>query len=152
MALESYYYELINLYNNLRQNNESFLVNNGDEEAFIELINNRSVYIDDIELLRIEMLKELKTNNIAFDYESLELFEILKELPNHFPKLIELKNKLIESLKKLIESEKNINENMTNLKDELKKEINNARAGKKTLNAYKPTNGYAGSHFIDKTR
>lgn len=150
--LESYYKELIDLYNNLKNNNEKFLINNGDDEAFTELVNNRAVYIDDIYLLRNDLIKELKKTNIKLNYDTLELFEILRELPNYFPNLIQLKNQLIESLQKLIESENYINEIMTNLRDDLKKEITQARTGKKTLNAYKPTNGYSGSHFIDKTK
>ena len=82
----------------------------------------------------------------------MEIIDLVRELPNHYPELIPYRNQVIEALQKLVESEKNVSENMTTLRDDIKQELNHARTGKKTLNAYKPVSGYAGSHFIDSKK
>ncbi len=152
MSLESYYDELISIYNQLRIANENFLINNTGQEGFEELVNQRSIYFDDIEIIKSSIIQHLKTLNVDFDYYSMEITDIINELPNHFDYLLPYKNKVIEALQKLIESENNVTENMTNLRNDIKQELSHTRNSKKTLNAYKPVTGYVGSHFIDKQK
>ena len=152
MALESFYEKLIKIYNNLRKANEDLLINNSGEEGLLELVDKRSAYLDNIDILRNELVSELSKIKVPIDYDSMEIIELVRELPNHYPELILHRNNVIEALQKLIESEKNVSENMTSIRDDIKQELNLARTGKKTLNAYKPVTGYAGSHFIDSKK
>ena len=152
MALESFYEELINIYNNLRKANENLLINNSDQEGLLALVDQRSAYFDEIYDLRDQLALELSKMKTPIDYDSMEIIELLRELPNHYPELIPYRNQVIEALQKLVESEKNVSENMGSIRDDIKQELNHARTGKKTLNAYKPVTGYAGSHFIDSKK
>ena len=152
MALESYFEELANIYNNLRKANEELLINNSDQDGLIALVDKRSAYLDEIYVLRDELTLELSKIKASIDYDSMEMIELVRELPNHYPELISYRNKVIEALQKLVESEKNVSENMSSMRDDIKQELNHARTGKKTLNAYKPATGYAGSHFIDSKK
>ncbi|MBR4569601.1 MAG: hypothetical protein IKO19_02880 [Candidatus Riflebacteria bacterium] len=152
MALESYYQELIKIYNKLRKANEDLLINNSDQDGLQAIVDQRSAYFDEIYILRDELALELSKIKAPIDYDSMEIIELVRELPNHYPELISYRNQVIEALQKLVESEKNVSENMTTLRDDIKQELNHARTGKKTLNAYKPVSGYAGSHFIDSKK
>jgi hypothetical protein len=152
MALESFYEELIKIYNKLRKANEKLLINNSDQEGLQALVDQRSAYFDEIYILIDELAIELSKIKAPIDYDSMEIVELVRELPNHYPELIPYRNQVIESLQKLVESEKNVSENMTSMRDDIKQELNHARTGKKTLNAYKPVSGYAGSHFIDSKK
>ena len=152
MALESYYQELIKIYNKLRKANEDLLINNSDQDGLQAIVDQRSAYFDEIYILRDELALELSKIKAPIDYDSMEIIELVRELPNHYPELITYRNQVIEVLQKLVESEKNVSENMTTLRDDIKQELNHARTGKKTLNAYKPVSGYAGSHFIDSKK
>ena len=152
MALESFYEELTKIYNNLRKANEELLINNSDQDGLIALVDKRSVYFDEIYVLRDELAMELSRMKSPIDYDSMEIIELIRELPNHYPELISYRNQVIEALQKLVESEKNVSENMSTMRDDIKQELNHARTGKKTLNAYKPVTGYAGSHFIDSKK
>ena len=147
MALESYYQELIKIYNKLRKANEDLLINNSDQDGLQAIVDQRSAYFDEIYILRDELALELSKIKAPIDYDSMEIIELVRELPNHYPELISYRNQVIEALQKLVESEKNVSENMTTLRDDIKQELNHARTGKKTLNAYKPVSGYAGSHL-----
>ena len=73
-------------------------------------------------------------------------------LQEQFFSHFQLRNKLVEVLQSLIDSENNLSEIMTTARDDIKKELIQARTSKKTLNAYKPVTGYAGSHFIDSKK
>ena len=152
MALESFYQELINIYNKLRKANEDLLINNSDQDGFLALVAQRSAYLDEIYVLRDDLALEISKLKVPIDYDSMEIIEMVRELPNHYPELIPYRNQVIEALQKLVESEKNVSENMTAMRDDIKQELNHARTGKKTLNAYKPVTGYAGSHFIDSKK
>lgn len=152
MALESFYEELIKIYNKLRKANEDLLINNSDQEGLQALVDQRSAYFDEIYILRDELAIELSKIKVPIDYDSMEIVELVRELPNHYPELIPYRNQVIEALQKLVESEKNVSENMISMRDDIKQELNHARTGKKTLNAYKPVSGYAGSHFIDSKK
>ena len=152
MALESFYQELIKIYNKIRKANEDLLINNSDENGLQALVDQRSAYFDEIYILRDELAIELSKIKAPIDYDSMEIIELVRELPNHYPELIPYRNQVIEALQKLVDSEKNVSENMTTLRDDIKQELNHARTGKKTLNAYKPASGYAGSHFIDSKK
>ena len=152
MALESFYQELIKIYNKLRKANEDLLINNSDQDGLQALVDQRSAYFDEIYILRDELALELSKVKAPIDYDSMEIIDLVRELPNHYPELIPYRNQVIEALQKLVESEKNVSENMTTLRDDIKQELNHARTGKKTLNAYKPVSGYAGSHFIDSKK
>ena len=152
MALESFYEELIKIYNKLRKANEDLLINNSDQEGLQALVDQRSAYFDEIYILRDELAIELSKIKAPIDYDSMEIVELVRELPNHYPELIPYRNQVIEALQKLVESEKNVSENMISMRDDIKQELNHARTGKKTLNAYKPVSGYAGSHFIDSKK
>lgn len=152
MALESFYQELIKIYNKLRKANEDLLINNSDQDGLQALVDQRSAYFDEIYILRDELALELSKIKAPIDYDSMEIIDLVRELPNHYPELIPYRNQVIEALQKLVESEKNVSENMTTLRDDIKQELNHARTGKKTLNAYKPVSGYAGSHFIDSKK
>ena len=152
MALESFYQELIKIYNKLKKANEDLLINNSDQDGLQTLVDQRSAYFDEIYILRDELALELSKIKAPIDYDSMEIIELVRELPNHYPELIPYRNQVIEALQKLVESEKNVSENMTTLRDDIKQELNHARTGKKTLNAYKPVSGYAGSHFIDSKK
>ena len=152
MALESFYQELIKIYNKLKKANEDLLINNSDQDGLQALVDQRSAYFDEIYILRDELALELSKIKAPIDYDSMEIIELVRELPNHYPELIPYRNQVIEALQKLVESEKNVSENMTTLRDDIKQELNHARTGKKTLNAYKPASGYAGSHFIDSKK
>ncbi len=152
MALESFYQELIKIYDKLRKANENLLINNSDQDGLQALVDQRSAYFDEIFILRDELALELSKIKAPIDYDSMEIIELVRELPNHYPELIPYRNQVIEALQKLVESEKNVSENMTTLRDDIKQELNHARTGKKTLNAYKPVSGYAGSHFIDSKK
>ena len=152
MALESFYEELIKIYNNLRKANEDLLINNSDQDGLMTLVDQRSAYFDEIYDLRDQLVIELSKLKTPIDYDSMEIIELLRELPNHYPELISYRNQVIEALQKLVESEKNVSENMSSIRDDIKQELNHARTGKKTLNAYKPATGYAGSHFIDSKK
>lgn len=152
MALESFYEELTQIYNNLRKANEELLINNSDQEGLIELVDKRSAYLDEIYILRDGLAMELSKMKSPIDYDSMEIIELIRELPKYYPELISYRNQVIEALQKLIESEKNVSENMTSIRDDIKQELNHARTSKKTLNAYKPVTGYAGSHFIDSKK
>ena len=152
MALESFYQELIKIYNKLRKANEDLLIKNSDQDGLQALVDQRSAYFDEIYILRDELALELSKIKAPIDYDSMEIIELVRELPNHYPELIPYRNQVIEALQKLVESEKNVSENMTTLRDDIKQELNHARTGKKTLNAYKPVSGYAGSHFIDSKK
>ena len=152
MALESFYEELIKIYNKLRKANEDLLINNSDQEGLQALVDQRSAYFDEIYILRDELAIELSRLKAPLDYDSMEIVDMVRELPNHYPELIPYRNQVIEALQKLVESEKNVSENMTSMRDDIKQELNHARTGKKTLNAYKPVSGYAGSHFIDSKK
>ena len=152
MALESFYQELIKIYNKLRKANEDLLINNSDQDGLQALVDQRSAYFDEIYILRDELALELSKIKAPIDYDSMEIIDLVRELPNHYPELIPYRNQVIEALQKLVESEKNVSENMTTLRDNIKQELNHARTGKKTLNAYKPVSGYAGSHFIDSKK
>ena len=152
MALESFFEELANIYNNLRKANEELLINNSDQDGLIALVDKRSAYLDEIYVLRDELALELSKIKAPIDYDSMEMIELVRELPNHYPELISYRNKVIEALQNLVESEKNVSENMSSMRDDIKQELNHARTGKKTLNAYKPATGYAGSHFIDSKK
>ncbi|MBQ2594894.1 MAG: hypothetical protein II567_16635 [Candidatus Riflebacteria bacterium] len=152
MALESFYEELTKIYNNLRKANEELLINNSDQDGLIALVDKRSAYFDEIYVLRDELAMELSRMKSPIDYDSMEIIELIRELPNHYPELISYRNQVIEALQKLVESEKNVSENMSTMRDDIKQELNHARTGKKTLNAYKPVTGYAGSHFIDSKK
>lgn len=152
MALESFYEELIKIYNKLRKANEDLLINNSDQEGLQTLVDQRSAYFDEIYILRDELAIELSKIKVPIDYDSMEIVELVRELPNHYPELIPYRNQVIEALQKLVESEKNVSENMISMRDDIKQELNHARTGKKTLNAYKPVSGYAGSHFIDSKK
>ena len=152
MALESFFEELANIYNNLRKANEELLINNSDQDGLVALVDKRSAYLDEIYVLRDELALELSKIKAPIDYDSMEMIELVRELPNHYPELISYRNKVIEALQNLVESEKNVSENMSSMRDDIKQELNHARTGKKTLNAYKPATGYAGSHFIDSKK
>ncbi|MBQ3644819.1 MAG: hypothetical protein II961_09505 [Candidatus Riflebacteria bacterium] len=152
MALESFYEELTKIYNKLRKANEDLLINNSDQEGLQALVDQRSAYFDEIYILRDELAIELSKIKAPIDYDSMEIVELVRELPNHYPELIPYRNQVIEALQKLVESEKNVSENMISMRDDIKQELNHARTGKKTLNAYKPVSGYAGSHFIDSKK
>ena len=152
MALEAFYQELIKIYNKLRKANEDLLINNSDQDGLQALVDQRSAYFDEIYILRDELALELSKIKAPIDYDSMEIIELVRELPNHYPELIPYRNQVIEALQKLVDSEKNVSENMTTLRDDIKQELNHARTGKKTLNAYKPVSGYAGSHFIDSKK
>ena len=152
MSLEYYYERLTKLYNILRKANEDYLINNTGIEGFEQLINLRSTFFDEISELKEDLVKEISLLYIDLDYKSMELSELLRELPRFYPNLQNLKNDLLEALQKLVESENNVSEIMTEVRNDLKKELSQARTGKKTLNAYKPVTGYAGSHFIDKKK
>ena len=152
MALETFYKELIKIYDKLRKANEELLINNSDQEGLQALVDQRSAYFDEIYILRDELALELSKIKAPIDYDSMEIVELVRELPNHYPELIPYRNQVIEALQKLVDSEKNVSENMTSIRDDIKQELNHARTGKKTLNAYKPVSGYAGSHFIDSKK
>ena len=152
MAIEPYYEKLILLYDKLRIANENLLINNKGQEAFEELVEYRFEYFDEISRIRDDLVDELSELKLDFSYETMDLASILKELPNYYPNLLQYRNKLIEALKKLVDSENNVSENMTDLKEDIRKELSQARTSKKTLNAYKPATGYSGSHFIDSKK
>lgn len=152
MELESFYKEIIDIYNKLKADNENFLINNLGQEAFEELIDKRSEYLDNLQIIEENLKDELSNLKPDLDYFSMNLIELARELPNIYPNLLQYRNKLIETLESLIESEKNLSENMTSLRDDIKKDLSHARTGKKTLNAYKPVTGYSGSHFIDSKK
>ncbi len=152
MSLENYYERLTVIYNILRKANEDYLINNTGIEGFEKLIDLRSTYFDEINELKDELVKDISLLYLDLDYNKMEFFELLKELPRFYPNLLDLKNELLEALQKLVESENNLSEIMTEVRNDLKKELSQARTGKKTLNAYKPATGYAGSHFIDKKK
>ena len=135
MALESFYQELIKIYNKLKKANEDLLINNSDQDGLQALVDQRSAYFDEIYILRDELAIELSKIKAPIDYDSMEIIELVRELPNHYPELIPYRNQVIEALQKLVESEKNVSENMTTLRDDIKQELNHARTGKKTLNA-----------------
>lgn len=152
MSINSCLEDVIKLYERLIKANQNFLITNPGEEGFFELVDNRSMLFDDLDLIREDLIKELSMLKAQFDYSSMELPEIIRELPNYYPETRQLYNQIIENLKKLIESEKNVDEEMQNAKEELKNQIHQTRRGNKTLNAYKPLTGYTGSHFLDKTK
>lgn len=152
MALESYFEEIILLFDKLRKANENFLINSHEQEDFEKLVDIRSEYFDELDIAKNYLIDELAKLKSDTDYYSMELSEIIGELPKLYPDLLQYRNKVIEALQNLMESERNVSECMTDLKDDIKKELSHARTGKKTLNAYKPVTGYAGSHFIDSKK
>lgn len=152
MTLESIYEKLIEYYTELRKSNEQFLIDGSSMENFENLIDKRTAIFDEINNLREDLVKEISTLYIDLDYDNMELFEILRELPRFYPNLSDYKKRTVEALKKLMASEENVSDDMTEQRDDLKREINQARASKKTLSAYKPSSGYAGSHFIDRKK
>ena len=152
MSLEKCYEELIQLYDKLRKANENFLIENSEQEGFERLVNQRFEYFDDISAVRDNIIDELSEQQIDFEYKSMDLIDLIRELPRVFPNLLQYRAKVLEALQKLIESENNVSDSMTELRNDIKKELSHARTGKKTLNAYKPVSGYAGSHFIDSKK
>ncbi|MBR4329842.1 MAG: hypothetical protein IKP71_08300, partial [Candidatus Riflebacteria bacterium] len=88
MALESYYQELIKIYNKLRKANEDLLINNSDQDGLQTIVDQRSAYFDEIYILRDELALELSKIKAPIDYDSMEIIELVRELPNHYPELI----------------------------------------------------------------
>ena len=152
MSLEQNYEELVQLYDKLRKANEDFLIENSGQEGFESLVNQRFEYLDNISIIRDNIVDELSNSNIELEYITMDLIDLIRELPRFFPNLLQYRAKVLESLQKLIESENNVSDSMNELRNDIKRELSHARTGKKTLNAYKPVTGYAGSHFIDSKK
>ncbi len=152
MSLSDCINEVIKTYDRMRKANQNYLIENSGLDGFLELVDNRSMYFDDLEITRGEILKELRQAGITADYSSKELPEILKDIPMHFPELKSLHIKLIDSLEQLVKSENNVYESIEAERDDVKQQILQARKSHKTLSAYKPLTGYSGSHFFDQKK
>lgn len=151
MQIKKILLSLANSYQKLVRANESFAGREIDSDKFQTLIDQRSLIIEDTDLLTAELIKEINHVYLDNSFSCKNIPEAVRALQILAPELVNECEALKTSLHALVESDARVEEKLTNLKDSLKNEINKIRKSSRVIKGYKQADPM-GSCFIDKIK
>lgn len=138
-------------YKILAEANRHFAFAASGVEGFRNLIEQRNMVVEDLEVLGITILNEIEQ---AFPDNTLpcgNMTEILLALPALNTDLKEECERVKESLLELVESDRLVDESVSKFRDDIRLEIGRIRQGARGLRGYRQAETF-GSCFINKIK
>ncbi|HNX77521.1 MAG TPA: hypothetical protein PLM07_18505 [Candidatus Rifleibacterium sp.] len=138
-------------YKALAEANRAFSPATSGVEGFRNLIEQRNLVVEDLEVLTTGLLSEIGQTFAGNSFSCNNLSEILMALPVMAPELATDCDLVKSALKELVESDKMVEENVGKLRDDIKAEIGRIRQGARGLRGYKQAETF-GSCFINRVK
>ncbi|MGM0599643.1 MAG: hypothetical protein ACQETH_07460 [Candidatus Rifleibacteriota bacterium] len=139
-------------YVKLKEANQKFIADeNAAVEAFQHLIDQRRLVIEDIDIIAIELRKQITQNfrDHSFPCGTVpEMIRAVQVLASDCEKECDI---LKTRLKELVESDEEVEKKIDQLKDAVKKEIHKIRKGTRGIRGYRQSQTM-GSCFINKIK
>lgn len=151
MTIKKTLLRLVEAYNCMVRANESFIDKNSGSEGFRNLIDQRNLIIEDIDLLASELAKEINLIYREHSFPCKTIPEAVRALFVLAPELSGECDSLKESLRELVKSDLAVEANVAKLKDVVKDEIQKIRKGSRVIKGYKQADPM-GSCFINKVK
>lgn len=142
---------LAQAYRMLAEANQNFIKQNSGVDGFRNLIEQRNLIIEDIELLSRELVSETDQHFRGHSFSCHSLTEVLRSLPVMASDLAADCDDIKAALQELVESDLMVEENVSRFRDDLKSEIGRIRKDSRGLRGYRQTESF-GSCFINKVK
>ncbi len=151
MAIKNNLQQLCQAYEKLTQANEAFSKKDSAVESFRNLIDQRSLIMEDIDLISNMLVKEINHIYREHSFSCNTVPEAIRALQVLAPELSDQCEMLKKSLKMLVESDAGVTEQISGMKDTVKAEINKIRKSSRALKKYRQADPI-GSCFINKIK
>ncbi|GAB4271290.1 MAG: hypothetical protein Kow0029_08820 [Candidatus Rifleibacteriota bacterium] len=151
MVIKKVLNKLTEAFNQLVHANEEFLNQDGGTEDFRNLIDQRNLVIEDLDLLATELSREINIVYRDHSFSCKTIPDALRALAVLAPELADECDKVKEALARLVESDKKVEKFVSGLKESVKAEIQKIRKGSRILKGYKQADPM-GSCFINKIK
>lgn len=152
MIIEQKISAVIQAYLSLIEANKGFLsVSREHIESFRNLIDQRTLISEDIDLLSQEIVKEAEKLFIGTTFDSSSMIDALRALPLVCPEMSEICQQLKDTLRELVESDSSVEKFISKLSSEIRTEINKVRKGSQGIKGYRQVETL-GSCFINKVK
>ncbi|NCB38648.1 MAG: hypothetical protein EOM80_07755 [Erysipelotrichia bacterium] len=138
-------------YQLLSNANSSFIEKNSGIDGFRNLIEQRNIIVEDIELLTRELINDINQTFRDHSFTCQNLAEVIRAIQILVPAMSADCENVKKSLKELVESDKLVEENISRFCGDLKVEINKIRKDSKSIRGYRQLESL-GSCFIDKIK
>lgn len=142
---------LAQAYKLLADTNRNFVARNSGIDGFRNLVEQRNMIIEDIELIGRELVSETEATFRGNSFLCQNLTEVLRALPVLAPDLAIDCETIKEELRNLVESDQIVEEFIGKFRDDLKGEIGRIRKNSRSLKGYRQ-NESLGSCFINKVK
>ncbi|MDN5278768.1 MAG: hypothetical protein PWR01_2733 [Clostridiales bacterium] len=151
MAINKILTGLVASYNRLVEANDSYLEKDSGIEGFRNLIDQRNLVIEDIDLLTKELVKEIGQTYREHTFKCRTIPEALRALLVLAPELSDACDRIKDALQDLVQSDAKVEAKISTMKDSVKEEISRIRRGSRVLKGYKQADPM-GSCFINKIK
>lgn len=120
-------------------------------ESFRNLIDQRTIVGEDIELLSRQLVIETDQSFRGNTFSCQNMVEVVRALPVIAPALSSVCGQLKDALRELVESDKLVESAIEKMRDDLKAEIARIRKGSQSIKGYRHVETL-GSCFINKIK
>jgi len=152
MIIEQKISAVIQAYKSLTEANKGFLsVSREHIESFRNLIDQRAMICEDIELLSQEIVREARRLFNGTTFDSSSMTDALRALPIVCPEMSDVCQQLKDALREVVESDSSVENFISRLSSEIRAEINTVRKGSQGLKGYRQVETL-GSCFINKVK
>ncbi len=153
MKIETRINAITQAYRSLIEENRRFVESaaKSGSEGFRNLIEQRSIVCEDLEVLSDELLKATDKVFVDQPFVCKNVIEVVRALPVIAPELNEACDLLKETLRELVASDKGVEQLIDGLRDEVKAELGKIRKGSQSIKGYRQNDNF-GSCFINKIK
>ncbi len=152
MIIEQKISAVIQAYKSLTEANKGFLsVSREHIESFRNLIDQRAMICEDIELLSQEIVREARRLFNGTTFDSSSMTDALRALPIVCPEMSDVCQQLKDALREVVESDSSVENFISRLSSEIRAEINTVRKGSQGIKGYRQVETL-GSCFINKVK
>ncbi len=138
-------------YKALADANQAFVFASSGIDGFRNLIEQRNMVIEDIDVVSNALISEISQNFQGHAFSCDNLTEALRALPVIAPELAADCDAVKKSLRALVESDAMVDTELAKFRDDLKLEIGRIRQGARGLKGYRQPETF-GSCFINKLK
>lgn len=153
MTIENKLQEIIEAFQMLIEANNSYLssVNRAVIDSFRNLVDQRALIGEDIELLTRQLVQLTEKTFKGNTFPCQNMVEAIRALPVVIPALSPQCERVKDTLKELVESDKVVEAAIATMRDDLKIEIAKIRKGSQGIKGYRHVETL-GSCFINKVK